>query len=351
VVPDRSNADATLPADGTLLDLPPLPDAAPPPPDVLVDRPAVPRLRGRVTLGANPLPAGMSGWILLYDTPLHTPAPGPPPHGAFPIANDGSFSIPLAEGDYYVYGVLDVDGEMGPSFRPGAGDLAGVPAANPVHVGQSGATVEVPIPPAQGTVASMLAGGPDGSSRLDLYQVSVRVVNPLTGALVADATVTLSDGTRSFALSYEPGKGMYRLAGTRPSAWDGAYNFRVSHPTIYQPPLLFTIQHHPMTARPHLIQPTSGQSFTLGAAITVSWTPAAGEERSGVITCQQECGPGHDPLWMGPGPSPVTIPAAAFSVAGDYAVEVQGHRTEVQLPAGFSYPSSLDFARIRMVNP
>jgi hypothetical protein len=301
-----------------------------------------PALAGRLTLHGGPIPPGMRSWAIVFDGPPSHHLPGP--RATVVAEADGTYAVPLSEGDYWVFGLIDADGDLVPTMaQPPLRDLLGVHPANPVHV--PGAPADVDIRAAQGVLGSYFM-----EHGTFLYVVGARALDPTTGASLTDAAVTLDDGVGGpVSLVYNAEWLAYAYPGWLP-ALPATYTFTVSHPTSYDPPETFAIGHRPLTERPEITEPADDATFASGSPVAVAWTPPIPDtERASLALYHPSRDGGSPPVWRSDdATSPATIPASAFPEPGDYQIELIRERWVLGTGTGFSIEAAMELVPIHV---
>jgi len=274
------------------------------------------KITGHVMLNHQPLPSGTQAWVQLRDGEsiyARTVA-------LVKASADGSFSVPVVNaGTYWLSAWVDLnhDGTPDPDPEdpnsPRDAEVLGGP------VTQSAAGVELDALTVQPLVSSVRTATEDGGWR---FTLSIHVLRPHTGAGLGDATVTASDGTHVFTLEPRADMASIYEYQSDEAPIDGTYTFTVTEATHYPSPLVSTVTHHPLAARPAITSPADGQAFGALGDVTVTWSPLPEADRSRLAVTQEWT----EVLESPDAATPLTIPAATFTAGKSYTITVTSIR-------------------------
>jgi hypothetical protein len=252
-----------------------------------------------------------------------------PVEGATPLATvgvdpDGSWAFTGVSAWQHYF--VQVGADFGQPLAIGA-------VVGPLGVPSTGSTV-VTVKPVQLTVVEQaLSGG-----AMQLASALAYVFDPASGALVQDATVTISVGGASVPMPWKSvgGTQAYSVTFATPPAAQASYAITTTLPGSQ--PTFWQLQASTPSFTPSLSAPANGVTVAKGQPLSVTWTaqPAADEEILEFYTQQQG---GWQQAYVSPHPDDADV--TQETVPGSYVVAGTPLLVDV-LFATASCPSSAD---------
>ena len=245
------------------------------------------------------------------------------PVGRQPLAEDGTFAfsgLSVSVGTAYYIQAESVFGPGAAKMGNGVASVAG-PFSLP-----SPASIAIQMKP---VFLEALQQRPSGGGSTTLAWASGHVFDPATGAEVTDATVSFSNGTKSWPMPYGKNAGgisSYYVAIEAGVAGGTAFTVTTGGGALKLPQKTWNLTGEPATFDGSVSSPSPGAAVPAHSPLTVTWVPAAGATYE-VVQLFATQGTMQTPVFLSPAANATTvmtetIPASALAAAGSYLLNV-----------------------------